>query len=154
LKTNQLTIISGGQCGVDRAALDFALQKGMGCGGWCPKGRKAEDGTIPERYPLKETPSEEYSERTKCNVDDSEGILIIYLDRMDEGTEFTLRYAKEKSKPVFLFRESEWIDIAEFNGWLNVNNIKVLNVVGPRESNAKGAYEFALNTLEEILTNP
>lgn len=74
---SELKIVSGGQTGVDRAALDVALELGLPCGGWCPKGRKAEDGVIHSRYPLKETPSEEYNERTTWNVRDSDGTLIV-----------------------------------------------------------------------------
>jgi predicted Rossmann-fold nucleotide-binding protein len=70
-------IISGGQTGVDRAALDVALELGIPCGGWCPKGRLAEDGSIDLRYPLKETNSSEYRERTEKNVEDSDGTLIL-----------------------------------------------------------------------------
>ncbi len=84
-------IISGGQSGVDRAALDFALKHRISCGGWCPLGRMAEDGKIPNRYPLKETESEDPSFRTRKNIEDSDGSLIIYSHEMDEGTRYTIQ---------------------------------------------------------------
>ena len=73
-------IVSGGQSGVDRAALDFALENKIPCGGWCPKGRLAEDGRIHHRYPLRETSSTDYRVRTQANVEDSDGTLILYFD--------------------------------------------------------------------------
>ena len=79
-------IVSGGQTGVDRAALDVALELSIPCGGWCPKGRKAEDGALPARYPLKETPSEEYAQRTTWNVRDSDGTLILTHGAPTGGT--------------------------------------------------------------------
>src|SRR6266571_9073801 len=79
-------IVSGGQTGVDRAALDVALELGIPCGGWCPRGRRAEDGIIPERYPLIETPTTAYPQRTERNVRDSDGTLVLTVGRADGGT--------------------------------------------------------------------
>src|SRR3989442_2721366 len=84
-------IVSGGQTGVDRAALDTALALGLPCGGWCPRGRRAEDGPLPTRYPLRETPSSSYPERTVWNVRDSDGTLILHRGRLSGGTALTLR---------------------------------------------------------------
>lgn len=89
-----IKIISGGQTGVDRAALDAALQLGIPCGGWCPKGRKAKDGPIPDRYPLKETESGSYPVRTEMNVRDSDGTLILTWGRPTGGTALTVRLAR------------------------------------------------------------
>src|SRR5437870_9182944 len=95
-------IISGGQTGVDRAALDVALELGLPCGGWCPKRRRAEDGPIPERYPLTETSSRAYPQRTRCNVLDSDGTLILTRGRPTGGTALTIQIAAESGKPYFV----------------------------------------------------
>ena len=97
---SNLKIVSGGQSGVDRAALDFALQYGILCGGWCPKGRKAEDGKIDEKYPLKETVDDNYNTRTKLNVEHSDGTLIFFKKMPDKGTLLTIKFAEEFNKPV------------------------------------------------------
>jgi len=97
-----MKIISGGQTGVDRAALDFCLENDISCGGWCPKGRLAEDGCIAEKYLLIETETKDYAERTLLNVENSDGTLIIYKNEMDGGSELTLEFVKEKKKPHFL----------------------------------------------------
>jgi len=144
-------IISGGQSGTDRAALDFALQNKFSCGGWCPRGRMAEDGKIPDHYPLEETQFEDPSHRSRKNVDESDGTIIICLKEPDKGTRFTLQYAKDQLKPVYLIRENEQINTTEFKIWMEVNKIKVLNVAGPRESNAEGVYKFTYEVLETIL---
>ena len=92
-----LTIISGGQTGVDRAALDSALSYRVDCGGWCPEGRQAEDGPIPARYPLTELGGG-YAARTRKNVEDSDGTVILYFDTPTGGTEKTLRYCLDLGK--------------------------------------------------------
>jgi hypothetical protein len=148
---NELKIICGGQSGADRAALDFALKHGINCGGWCPAGRLAEDGIIPDRYPLRETASSDPSERTVLNVNDSEGTLIICCTEPDEGSRHTISMAKEVKKPVYIIRETDVINPKEFNIWLDVNKINVLNVAGPRESNDPGVYNYSLEVLEVLL---
>jgi hypothetical protein len=95
-------IISGGQTGVDRAALDVALELGLPCGGWCPKGRRAEDGKIPGRYPLEETSSAEYPVRTQLNVEDSDGTLILSWGSPTGGTALTIKLARRLKKPYLL----------------------------------------------------
>jgi len=149
----ELKIISGGQTGTDRAALDFALKNGINCGGWCPAGRLAEDGIIPDRYPLRETASSDPSERTVLNVNDSEGTLIICCTEADEGSRHTISMAKEVKKPVYIIRETDVINPKEFNIWLDVNKINVLNVAGPRESNDPGVYAFALTAMDRLFRN-
>src|SRR5438105_15558458 len=86
-------IVSGGQTGVDRAALDVALELGMPCGGWCPRGRRAEDGPITDRYPLSETPWSGYPQRTGWNVRDADGTLILTMGQADRGTALTQQLA-------------------------------------------------------------
>jgi predicted Rossmann fold nucleotide-binding protein DprA/Smf involved in DNA uptake len=88
-------VVSGGQTGVDRAALDAALEAGIPCGGWCPKGRIAEDGRLPSRYPLRETPSDSYAQRTEWNVRDSDGTLILTRGALDGGTALTEKCASK-----------------------------------------------------------
>jgi hypothetical protein len=148
----ELKIISGGQTGADRAALDFALKHGINCGGWCPAGRVAEDGSIPDNYPLRETASSDPSERTVLNVNDSDGTLIICCSEPDEGTMQAISMSKEAKKPVYIIRESDAINIVEFSIWLDVNKIQVLNVAGPRESNDRGVYEYAFDVLNRLLS--
>src|SRR3954447_14624932 len=92
-------IVSGGQTGVDRAALDVALALGIPCGGWCPRGRGAEDGLIPERYPLVETPAADASQRTRWNVRDSDGTLILAWGEPTGGTLLTVQACRETGKP-------------------------------------------------------
>src|SRR5437762_6170449 len=113
-----LVIVSGGQAGADRGALDAALSLGLGCGGWCPRGRRAEDGPIPARYPLRETPSADYPQRTEWNVRDSDGTLIVHSGRVDRGTALTQRLAARHRRPLLVLEASrarpaqirEWID--------------------------------------------
>ena len=151
IKTDpKLKLISGGQSGTDRAALDFALKNNFPCGGWCPLGRKAEDGMIPGHYPLKETKTSDYAERTLLNVKDSDGTLIIFMREMDNGTRLTLNFTQEHEKPVFLVNDTKAADAISFRNWISENNIRVLNVAGPRESNAKGMYAFALQILKRL----
>src|SRR5207302_8438813 len=95
-------IISGGQTGVDRAALDVALELGLPCGGWCPRGRRAEDGPLDARYPLRETPWSGYPQRTGWNVRDSDGTLILTRGRPDRGTAYTAEVAGRLHKPCLI----------------------------------------------------
>ncbi|MCK4678633.1 MAG: putative molybdenum carrier protein [Bacteroidales bacterium] len=143
-------IISGGQTGVDRAALDFSLKNNIVCGGFCPKERKAEDGTISDKYPLIETSSSNYAFRTEKNVQVCDGTLIFYHKTLDRGTSLTLKLLKKHHKPFFeidLSCESDKKLIVE---WLINHQIKILNISGPRESHCPGIYEMTLKMLEKI----
>ena len=144
-------IVSGGQAGVDRAALDVALSRGLPCGGWCPKGRKAEDGALDERYPLRETPSEEYAQRTTWNVRDSDGTLILTRGELTGGTSQTLDDARQLNKPHLVVDLTRPLPVEAVRGWLRTSNIRVLNVAGPRESKDPGIYQAARQFLQALL---
>lgn len=146
-----MKIISGGQSGVDRAALDFCLENNIPCGGWCPKGRLAEDGPIPEKYPLIETLGTNYAERTRLNVENSDGTLIIYCDKMDEGSLLTMNLIETKKKPYFSIDISLNVDPVIVRNWLFDNAILTVNVAGPRESNCPGIYQQSKEILSKIL---
>jgi len=134
-------VVSGGQTGVDRAALDAALELGIPCGGWCPRGRKAEDGRIPECYPLKETPAARYAERTEWNVRDSDGTLIVTAGPPAGGTALTIACAERLGKPCLVVKLGpEAADGVSAIGWLREHRIRTLNIAGPRESQQPGIY--------------
>ncbi len=143
-------IVSGGQTGVDRAALDFALERGITCGGWCPKGRLAEDGTIAERYPLKETPTSEYAERTLWNVRDSDATLVLTWGPPTEGTAFTVEAAHAFNKPCLVVDLAEPWDSGEVENWLERHAARVLNIAGPRASKTAAIYDHALDFLNQL----
>ncbi len=147
-------IISGGQTGVDRAALDVALALSIDCGGWCPAGRRAEDDNIDGLYPLQETPSDRYAQRTEWNVRDSEGTLIITDGRLTGGTLFTKVCAERLNKPCWISETKEPPEVDGFRRWLQTNRIETLNVAGPRESHRPGIYEQAKALLQRLLSNP
>jgi Circularly permutated YpsA SLOG family len=147
-------IISGGQTGADRAALDWAIKRGKAHGGWCPKGRKAEDGTIDWRYNLVETPSEDYSQRTEWNVRDSDGTAVFSIRReLRGGSLLTVELAEKYSKPVIHLRqEDERTNHAlELRSFIKEFGISVLNVAGPRESDEPGVYRFVSRVLDQAL---
>ena len=144
-------IVSGGQTGVDRAALDTALVLGIPCGGWCPRGRKAEDGPIDARYPLRETPSVHYPERTEWNVRDSDGTLVLTRGRPSGGTAFTIALARRHGRPLLVLDLERGPDPAEVQRWAETSEVAVLNVAGPRESQQPGIRDEAYVFLEEAL---
>ncbi len=143
-------LISGGQTGVDRAALDAAIGLGIPCGGWCPKGRIAEDGTIASTYPLIETPTADYAERTEWNVRDSDGTLIITWGPPTDGTAFTVECAERGRKPCFILDMGAGVGVGPAIDWLRGNAIRVLNVAGPRESKHPGAHAAARALLHRL----
>lgn len=152
-------IVSGGQTGVDRAALDVAIHLGIPHGGWCPRGRRAEDGRMAAIYQLHETESSNYAERTEKNVIDSDGTLLLHLGPLTGGTLLTLQLAKRWGKPCLT------VDLANpggqqagpdlpvgadgtdasvpVNRWIDEHHIKTLNVAGPRESSINGIGQMA-----------
>jgi putative molybdenum carrier protein len=122
-----IKIVSGGQTGVDRAALDAALKLNVDCGGWCPEGRKAEDGIIPPRYPLIELAGAGYKKRTLQNVIDSDGTVIIYFDTLSGGTEKTLLFCLQQNKPYLLIDATELSptrSAERIHKFVTTNNIK------------------------------
>ena len=129
-------IISGGQTGVDRGALDAALELGWPTGGWCPKGRRAEDGSIPIHYPLQETGSPSYPIRTEKNIQDSDGTLILTWGPPKDGTALTIKLARVHHKPFLIIDLLNARDIRSVRDWGKICRIKILNVAGPRESEA------------------
>ncbi len=147
-------IISGGQTGVDRAALDIALERHIPCGGWCPKGRRAEDGVIPARYPLRETESSDYRIRTRRNVLDADATLILTRGTPTGGTALTYRCARHANKPCLVIDMKKGTDPAAIRAWLNGHRIGTLNVAGPRESHQPRIYRQALNLLRKVLACP
>ena len=145
-------IISGGQTGVDRAALDVALELGLACGGWCPKGRRAEDGPIAKRYPLRETSSRAYPQRTRCNVLDSDGTLILTRGRPTGGTALTIQIAEKNGKPYLVIDLNGPLDPGRVQAWCRTQQIHVLNVAGVRASESPGIYERATDFLKAVLS--
>jgi hypothetical protein len=148
-------IVSGGQTGVDRAALDFARAHGLPHGGWCPHGRRAEDGEIASVYALRETPEPDYPQRTEWNVRDSDGTVIFTVaPELTGGSALTQALAVQHRKPVLhLAQEVDGRSApARLRAFLRRHQIKVLNVAGPRLSTEPGARAFASRVLEAALS--
>lgn len=144
-------IISGGQTGADRAALDWAIQHHIPHGGWCPAGRLAEDGCIPSAYQLLEMPDGGgYRSRTKANVRDADATLILSIDPvLTGGSRETALFAKRLDKPfVHLHPGMPWQ--AALRDWLAGTPVRTLNVAGPRASGAPDIVAFTMEVLDEI----
>lgn len=139
---------------MDRAALEWALANHVSHGGWCPRGRKAEDGIIPSRFQLGETEDEEYSDRTERNVRDSDGTVIISASaELSGGTAETAKFVKQFAKPLLQLISSAKADEAalELGHFINQYGIEVLNVAGPRQSEEPGIGEFVKEVLTQAL---
>ena len=151
---NRIKVVTGGQTGVDRGALDAALELNLQCGGWCPEGRLAEDGTIPEQYPLEELPGGDYRDRTRKNVVDSDGSAIIYFGEIEGGTECTLDDCVQLAKPYQLIDGSEMQpgqaakQIAEF---VRDRGLQTLNIAGPRASKIEKGHKYAFDTVRMLV---
>jgi hypothetical protein len=144
-------IISGGQTGADRAALDFAIKHNIPHGGWVPKGRIAADGRIPDIYQLQEMPTDSYPERTEQNVIDSDGTLIISHGMLTGGSANTAEMARKHARPwLHLDMEKTTMDKAaqRLREWIADKNISVLNVAGPRQSGDPAIYDVTTKVLE------
>lgn len=149
-------IVSGGQTGVDRGALEAAIAFGIEHGGWCPRGRLAEDGVVPSRYQLRELQSADYAERTARNVHDTDATLILYEGRMSGGTLLTMNVAKRHGR-LYLVKKlvAQPDDLAqlveEIVDWLQQHQPRSLNVAGPRESNRPGIEQRACACILTVL---
>lgn len=162
-------IVSGGQTGVDRAALDVAINLNIAFGGWCPKGRIDEIGIIPEKYnQLVEisvdvtNDKENYDARTKLNIHDSDGTLIFVPilplpEKITDGTVLTINEAARQNKPylVISLSSSDKYDLSKCIEWITEHEIRTLNIAGPRESSSEGIYQesyaYLLSLLPELL---
>jgi hypothetical protein len=143
-------IISGGQTGVDRAALDAAIRLGINHGGWIPKGRLTEEGPLPKEYNLKEMATTAYPERTEQNVIDSDGTLIISRGAPTGGTDLTRKMALKHGKQLLhidLSQQAPREAASLIDSWLKMGNIETLNVAGPRASQDPGIYQEAVTIL-------
>ena len=148
-------IISGGQTGADRAGLDVARSLGIRHSGWCPKGRRAEDGVIPAHYELKETESGDYQERTKLNIVQSNVTLLFTLsEKLTPGSRLTMQTAARVGRPLL------WIPttvgepihhVASILGFINHFTPSVVNVAGSRESKSPGIGEHTRSILTMAL---
>lgn len=149
-------IVSGAQTGVDRAALDVAVALGLPCGGWVPRGRRAEDGRVPSSYPMRETASAGYPQRTRLNVRDSDATLILSRGAPSGGTALTLACAKGLRRPCMVV-DLDTADASEttsaVRAWLHRNDVRILNVAGPRESTAPGIAAEAGAFLRALLAD-
>jgi len=151
-------IVSGAQTGVDRAALDVALELGIPCGGWVPLGRIDERGRIPDRYPnLRETPTADWNERTEANVRDSDGTLILSRGPLTGGSAYTERVAERLGRPCLhldLAVRSKAEAVAEARAWIEREAVEVLNVAGPRASKDPELPHAVAQVLREALDWP
>ena len=150
---NVKQIVSGGQTGVDRAALDVAIELGIPHGGWCPRDRLAEDGPIDAKYELTETKSSEYPVRTEQNVIDSDATLLLYIDKLYGGSRLTYRFALAHERPCLRVDLLTAPDPTAVRMWLADNEIVTLNVAGPRASSSPDIYARAIDFLRAALSD-
>ena len=145
-------VISGGQTGVDRAGLNAAIDAGIPIGGYCPKGRCAEDGIIPDKYPMIEMDSTEIYYRTEENVSNSDGTLIINKGILSGGTKLTYDVAVNYGKPKLIVQldAAKVVEPEKVIRWIKGNYVNILNIAGPRESKCSGIYGEALSYLEKV----
>lgn len=133
---------------MDRAALDAALVAGFEIGGWCPKGRRSEDGPIDERYPLTETKCNKYRTRTRWNVRDSDATLILCDGNPAGGTALTITFCEQLKKPLLVVSPSD--DVDEAINWLSTKDVKILNIAGPRERIDAPIYSMSMKWLSRL----
>lgn len=155
-------IISGGQTGVDRAALDIALKYQINYGGWCPKGRLDENGIIPARYAFLQeieysgpSQQENYDKRTLANIKDSDGTLILVPtiplpSSIQDGTLLTIKAVEQQTKPFLVIDISGDEAVRKIMEWLDNYKISVINIAGPRESTSPGIYQQSYEFLEKF----
>lgn len=146
-------IVSGGQTGVDRAALDWAIANGVSHGGWCPKGRTALDGTLADKYQMEETESQGYRQRTRLNVHHSDGTLIVNIGELSGGTQTTKGFAEKAHKPVSVVQLEKGVTVSVVNSilhWLRFVPIETLNIAGPSEKKCPGIYALTYQLLDQL----
>lgn len=145
-------VVSGGQTGVDRAALDAAMAAGIPVGGWCPRGRRAEDGAIHARYPLRETRSDRYPARTAANVRDADATLVLAPGPLTGGTRLTVDEARRRGRPyrVVDLEAAGPPEVDAVRAWIEAGGHAVLNVAGPRESTCPGVGRVARAFLDAL----
>lgn len=144
-------IISGGQTGVDRGALDAAIELGLEHGGWCPMGRIAEDEFIPTRYALRQTDTKNYAQRTEKNLLLADGTLILFRAVLSGGTYLTYQLCKQHSRPMLPIDLAGGYKPEEIRVWLARQSIRTLNVAGPRESMSPGIAALTRRVLLDVL---
>ena len=148
-------IISGGQTGADRAALDFALERGFEIQGYCPRGRRAEDGPLDTKYPLQETQSAAYAPRTRLNVKLADLTIIFNgLPEYSSGTRSAIKYAREHKKKYSVLQRFPDVmqDAADLQWWLNKYRPQKLNIAGNGEEKCPGMYAHVLAVLRQVIT--
>ena len=147
-------IISGGQTGADQAALDVAIKMNIPHGGWIPKGRRTENGVLPDKYQLQEMPTSSYSKRTEQNILDSDGTLIVSHGKLTGGSALTRKLAKAHNRP-WIHVDMEKVSVSDgasmVSSWVSRHDIRVLNVAGPRASNSPEIYKATVEILETAL---
>lgn len=156
LKAKQFisSIISGGQTGADRAALDAALDLHFPAGGYCPKGRLAEDGPLPPRYPIEEL-SGGYRARTRKNIQAADGTVVFYYREIEGGTALTVSLALKEKSPLKLI-DIETVTaktaIELIGAFCRKHDVAILNVAGPRASKCESIYSYVYEAVKGFLT--
>lgn len=152
-------ILSGGQTGADRGGLDASIVLGIEHNGYCPKGRKSEDGKIPKIYNMIETESDKYPPRTLLNIKNSDGTIIFTKTPMGRGSELTIKFCKQETKPYAVIYYSCFNSdkneiktmITNTAEWIKFRKINCLNIAGSRESHCPGIQETVKNFLVEVI---
>ncbi len=155
-----IEVRSGGQTGVDRGALEAVLalpeSAGIGAGGWCPRGRLAEDGVLDARFPLVETPAAEPAQRTEWNIRDADATLILHRGELAGGTALTAQVASRLGRPLLQIDLNQTdlnalATVDEIRAWLRNQGVRVLNVAGPRESQCPGITAQSRQLMQRLL---
>jgi len=151
--TQKIKIISGGQTGADQAALDAAIHLGLPYGGWLPRGRKTEAGPLAKSYQLQELSSPHYRDRTRKNIQESDGTLILSLAPLSGGSALTEAFCIRYDRPC-LHLNLSLLDTEEarrtVEKWLHEQQIAVLNVAGPRASGEADIYQTVYTLLTSM----
>jgi len=153
MKTVVKKICSGGQQGADIAALDFAIKHGIAHGGWCPKGRRCDGGTISEQYKLREHPSDQYPPRTLLNVLDSQATIVFAWDPQSAGTALTIKYCKQYKRPYLVIEKAVSCPVAAaaIQQFIGETQPRILNIAGNRERKQPGIHDFVVACLDQCL---